>query len=75
MGRKRTREQSPAHGAIINQQMAAQQYQRSRFWFYHHRASFTPIAPERFGLSKRCTWYFADEVQRLIRHESACMVA
>ncbi len=62
------RRKQAVHGAVINQKTAEARYQKSRFWFYHRRMFFTPINPEVLGLSRRCRWYYEDEIVRLIKH-------
>lgn len=69
------RSRKPVHGGVINQKTAEEKYQRSRFWFYHRRSQLTPIDPESLGLSKRCHWYYEDEIVRLIRHQSPALRA
>jgi hypothetical protein len=62
------------HKAIINQKTAEAKYGKNRFWFYHRRMCFTPIDPHAIGLSARCTWYYEDEIMRLLRHPVASRV-
>lgn len=63
------------HGGVINQKTAAEKYQISRFWLYHRQAQLTPIDPDSLGLSRRCQWYYEDEIVRLIHNQRSALRA
>lgn len=69
------RSRKSVHGGVINQKTAEEKYQKSRFWFYHRRSLLTPIDPDSLGLSKRCRWYYEDEIVRLIHNQRSALRA